>query len=58
MEQETFKYKRTSRRVPDDVRAKISQALKNRSKNDSIKEKISKGMKDYWGNRENFPDDM
>ena len=50
-------YKRTSRSVPQDVRTKISAALKNRPKNDIVRQKISDGMKKYWGDDKNFPDD-
>lgn len=56
--QEEFKYKRRTKKVPQDVRVKISQSLRNRGKSETTKERISNGMKEYWGNKANFPDDM
>lgn len=51
------KYKRTSRSQSQETREKISQTLKGRPKTWSHCQHISKGMKDYWRNDANFPDD-
>lgn len=40
--------KRTYRNVDDDVKSKISQALKNRSKSPEHIKAISDGLKRYW----------
>ena len=50
-------YKRTSRSVPQEVRTKISNSMKGIRKPESVKSKISQGLKRYWGNDDNFPDD-
>ena len=44
---------RTSRALSDDTKKKISAAMKNRSKSQTHRENISKGMKTYW---EGIPD--
>ncbi len=44
---------RTSRALSDDTKKKISAAMKNRSKSQTHKANISKGMKTYW---EGIPD--
>ena len=51
-------YKRTSRIVKPEVRAKISQKLSGRSKPETTKMKISNGLKKYWGDDRNFPADQ
>lgn len=40
--------KRTYRELDNNVRAKISQSLKNRSKSSEHIRKISDGLKKYW----------
>lgn len=45
---------RETRRVPDDVRAKISNALRNRPKSYDHKRHISRAMLKYW---ETIPQD-
>lgn len=50
-------YKRTTRTVPQDVRTKIGNSLRGRSRSEAAKEAISQGLKRYWGNSSNFPDD-
>ncbi len=40
--------KRIYRNVEDDVKSKISQTLKNRSKSPEHIRKISDGLKKYW----------
>ena len=55
---QTKQFKRTSRHPSDATKMKISQALKGRSKADTTKEKISGGLKAYWSNDSNFPDDV
>lgn len=51
-------YKRTSRLVKPEVRAKISQKLKGKRKPETTKTNISKGLKMYWNDDANFPDDV
>lgn len=41
-------YKRQSREVSSDTRQKISAALRGRSKSETHKDNISKGLKTYW----------
>lgn len=41
---------RTTRKMTDEQRKKISDALKNRKLSDKHRENISKGLKDYWNN--------
>ena len=55
---QTKQFKRTSRHPSSDTKMKISQALKGRSKGETTKERISSGLKQYWGNDGNFPDDI
>lgn len=50
-------YKRTSKTCPQDVRTKIGNSLRGRSRSEAAKEAISQGLKRYWGNSSNFPDD-
>ena len=50
-------YKRTSKNVPQDVRTKISSSLRGRSRSEAERIAISRGMKKYWGDSSNFPDD-
>ena len=50
-------YKRTSRSVPQEVRAKIANTLRGVKKSDATKAAISNGMKKYWSDDSNFPDD-
>ena len=54
---QTKQFKRTSRHPSDATKQKISAKLKGRSKPDSVKTAISTGMKKYWGNNANFPED-
>lgn len=51
-------FKRTSRSLSQETRRKISQSLKGKPKSWSHCLHISKGMEAYWGNDENFPDDL
>jgi len=44
---------RTSRQLSDETKKKISASMKNRSKSQTHKANISKGMKTYW---EGIPD--
>ncbi|MCD8291914.1 MAG: hypothetical protein LUC91_10495 [Prevotella sp.] len=48
---------RLYRELSEVTKAKISQAMKGRSKTPTHKEKIGKGMKEYWKNIPNKPDD-
>lgn len=41
-------YKRQSREVSPDTRQKISAALRGRSKSQTHKDNISKGLTNYW----------
>ena len=50
-------YKRTSRSVSPEVRTKIANSLRGVRRSESTKMAISNGMKKYWGNDGNFPDD-
>ena len=50
-------YKRTSKNVSQNVRTKISSSLKGRSRSEAERIAISRGMKKYWGDDKNFPDD-
>ena len=50
-------YKRTSRSVSPEVRTKIANTLRGVKKSESTKAAISNGMKKYWGDDKNFPDD-
>ena len=43
-------YKRQYRECPDEVKKKISLALRNRPKSTTHKQNISNGLKDYWSN--------
>lgn|GEM_PF-4485382 len=51
-------FKRTSRSLSQETRRKISQSLKGKPKSWSHSLHISKGMEAYWGNDNNFPDDV
>lgn len=51
-------YKRTSRSVPQEVRTKIANTLRGVKKSDATKAAISNGMKKYWSDDSNFPDDI
>ena len=50
-------YKRQYRQLDDETKEKISNSSRNRPKNDQHKQRISQGMKDYWQNVPNRPDD-
>ena len=50
-------YRRTSRHPSEETKAKISQSLRGRPKDDSWRQAISSGMINYWGDDNNFPDD-
>lgn len=50
-------YKRTSRSVSPEVRTKIANSLRGRKREESTKMAISNGMKKYWQDDANFPDD-
>lgn len=51
-------FKRTSRSLSQETRRKISQSLNGKPKSWSHCLHISKGMEAYWGNDNNFPDDV
>lgn len=50
-------YKRQYRQLDDETKQKISNSSRNRPKSDQHKQHISRGMKDYWQNVPNRPDD-
>ena len=50
-------YKRQYRELSDETKQKISNSSRNRPKSDQHKQHISQGMKDYWRNVPNRPDD-
>ena len=50
-------YKRQYRELSDEIKQKISNSSRNRPKSDQHKQHISQGMKDYWQNVPNRPDD-
>lgn len=50
--------KRTYREMPDETKAKISQALRGRSKSMAHKERISAGLKNYWQAIPNKPQNI
>jgi hypothetical protein len=50
-------YKRQYRELSDETKQKISNSSRNRPKSDQHKQHISQGMKDYWQNIPNRPDD-
>lgn len=50
-------YKRTSRSVSPEVRQKVADSLRGRSRSEAERIAISRGMKKYWGDDKNFPDD-
>ena len=50
-------YKRQYRELSDEIKQKISNSSRNRPKSDLHKQHISQGMKDYWQNVPNRPDD-
>jgi hypothetical protein len=50
-------YKRQYRQLDDETKQKISNSSRNRPKSDQHKQHISQGMKDYWQNVPNRPDD-
>ena len=50
-------YKRQYRQLDDEIKQKISNSSRNRPKSDQHKQHISRGMKDYWQNVPNRPDD-
>ena len=50
-------YKRQYRQLDDETKQKISNSSRNRPKSDQHKLRISQGMKDYWHNVPNRPDD-
>lgn len=47
---------RLQKKRPADVRARISQSLKNRTMPQSVKDKISTSMRKRWKELENQPD--
>ena len=47
--------KRQYRELSAETKAKISQALKNRSKTSTHKENLSIGLKNYWSTVPNKP---
>lgn len=49
--------KRQFRELSDETKQKISNSSRNRPKSDQHKQHISQGMKDYWQNVPNRPDD-
>lgn len=49
-------YKRQYRELSDETKQKISNSSRNRPKSDLHKQHISRGMKDYWQNVPNRPD--
>lgn len=50
-------YKRLYRQLDDETKQKISKSNRNRPKSDQHKQRISQGMKGYWQNVPNRPDD-
>ena len=50
-------YKRQYRELSDETKQKISNSSRNRPKSDQHKQHISQGMKNYWQNVPNRPDD-
>lgn len=50
-------YKRQYRELSDETKQKISNSSRNRPKSDQHKQHISRGMKAYWQNVPNRPDD-
>ena len=50
-------YKRQYRELSDETKQKISNSSRNRPKSEQHKQHISQGMKDYWQNVPNRPDD-
>lgn len=44
--------------MPDETKAKISQALRGRSKSMAHKERISAGLKNYWQAIPNKPQNI
>ena len=50
-------YKRQYRQLDDETKQKISNSSRNRPKSDQHKQRIGQGMKDYWQNVPNRPDD-
>lgn len=52
----TTAFKRQSKYPSEETKQKISAKLKGRSKSDVTKERISQGLKSYWGNPNNFRD--
>ena len=49
-------YKRQYRQLDDETKQKISNSSRHRPKSDQHKQRISQGMKDYWQNVPNRPD--
>lgn len=47
--------KRKYRELSDEIKQKISQSMKGRSKSFTHKEAISNGLKDYWKTIPNKP---
>lgn len=47
--------KRQFRELSDETKAKISQAMRGRTKSFTHKENISNGLKDYWKTIPNKP---
>lgn len=55
--QQTFRYKRTSKTPSQETRQKLSDALRGKPKSTQTKEKISQSLQAYWSDPNNFPDD-
>ena len=44
------KYQREGKRMPEEQRRKISEALKGKKKDPQTRKAISRGLKRYWSN--------
>lgn len=44
------KYQRERKRMPEEQRRKISEALKGKKKDPQTRKAISRGLKRYWSN--------
>ncbi len=56
MENNSKQYKRQYREQSPETRQKISNAMKNRPKPDSVRQSISNGLKTYWQGVEHRPE--
>ena len=52
-----FPYKRTTKKLSPQTKQKISNSLRGRSKPASVRTAISNGLKQYYADANNFPDD-